>query len=881
MQLRTTSINNFLIIFILFTQVILAQAGTYYNSIDPNASSFVTDLENRIRNPYTRVSYDQFDETNIANFASIDNGNGTRSVFCVYSHFEYIYSGTFTWLPLSREHTFCHSWQPGYPSTSLNEYSDQYHLFPTHQDGANGVRSNHPLGNVQNVISTFLEGTYGTDINGNLVYEPRDEHKGDAARALLYMPLRYNGINGYDWTFNWLNNTRLPSLGEADQDLTTLIQWHKQDPPDKWEVDRNNYVQSVQQNRNPFVDHPEYVNYINFNDLSKLNPTYAVEPSNYVTNFTGIAGTSTIQFAWIDAVGPQLPSNYLLVVYDRNNYFLPIDGETYPDDGSLADGKAVVNIEYSGLNAFGFTNLTSNTVYYASIFSYNGTGALTNYKIDGNFPIASVLFNGTLAIEPTNYVTNFSAGTITTSSIQTTWTDALPGTQVPSGYLMLANKTGVFTDPVDGIMYADDTNLADGSATVNINYSAADNYTFSGLTASTTYYFKIYSYNGNPGQLNYKTDGVVPSLNVQTSANTGGGIYSDLIISEYIEGSSNNKAIEIFNGTSSSIDLAAGSYKLEFYFNGSTSPLTTINLVGTVAIGNVFVVASSSASQPILNVTNQTSSSSFYNGDDAVVLKKGNVIVDVIGQVGFDPGSEWGTGLVSTADNTLRRKVTVTQGDTNPDDVFDPATEWNGFAIDTFDDLGQYEGILPVELVAFSGKVVGKNVILNWETATELNNYGFDIERSVTNDNWVNIGFVPGSGNSNSYKHYNFVDSDIQSGNYVYRLKQIDNDGIFEYSTAIEIFVSDPDNFVLYQNSPNPFNPSTMIRYELPVDGFVSLKVFDVLGNEVATLVNEDKTAGVYELQFSISNLQLGSGVYFYRVQVGNFIDTKKMILMK
>ena len=111
------------------------------------------------------------------------------------------------------------------------------------------------------------------------------------------MPIRYNGINGYDWTFNWLNNTRLPSLGEADQDLATLIQWHKQDPPDKWEVDRNNYIQSIQQNRNPFVDHPEYVNYINFNDLTKYNPVYAIEPTNYVTNFSAASTLSLIHIS--------------------------------------------------------------------------------------------------------------------------------------------------------------------------------------------------------------------------------------------------------------------------------------------------------------------------------------------------------------------------------------------------------------------------------------------------------------------------------------------------------------------------------------------------------------------------------------------------------
>ncbi len=881
----TFSATSILIYFLLVTDLIFGQAGTYYDAINISSSNFITDIENRIRSPYTQISYDQFDETNIANFASIDNGNGTRSVFCVYSHYEYIYSGTFTWLPMSREHTFCHSWQPGYPSESLPEYSDQHHLFPTHQDGANGPRSNHPLGIVNSVTSTFLEGKLGTDINGNTVYEPRDEHKGDAARALLYMPIRYNGINGYDWTFNWLNNTRLPSLAqpEGPQDLATLIQWHKQDPPDKWEVDRNNYIQSIQQNRNPFVDHPEYVNYINFNDLIKVNPIYAAEPTNYVTIFSASVLESSINFSWTDAAaGTQAPSDYLLIVYNRNNYFLPIDGEVYTTDNDLSDGKAVINISFSDVDSYELTGLTNNTTYYGTIFSYNGSGASTNYKVNETFPVSSVLFNGTLAIEPTNHVTNFSSGTITSSLIQTTWTDALPGTQTPTGYLLLANTTGLFSTPPDGTAYSDDTNLADGSAMVNIQYSSVDNYSFTGLLSNKTYYFKIFPYDGITTQINYKTDETVPILNAQTSSG-GGGSLTELLISEYVEGSSNNKAIEIYNGTSAAVDLFTGGYKLEFYFNGSTSASTNIFLTGTVAAGNVFIVASASASTPILNVANQTSSSSFFNGNDAVVLKKGTAIIDVIGQVGFDPDTEWGTGLISTGDNTIRRIESITLGDTNPDDVFIPSAEWTGYDNDTFDDLGIFGDPLPVELSSFYANVIGSKVLLDWETATENNNYGFDIERKIKDalntERWINIGFVTGNGNSNSPVHYNFIDQDVQAGKYLYRLKQIDFNGTYEYSKYIEIEVASPDKFVLNQNYPNPFNPSTKISYSISERSNASLKIFNLLGSQVVELFNGEIEAGSYDINFNAINLP--SGIYFYRLQAGNYVETKKMILLK
>ncbi|NET03131.1 MAG: endonuclease [Symploca sp. SIO2B6] len=167
----------------------------------------------------------------------------------------------------------------------------------------------------------------------------------------------------------------------------------------------------------------------------------------------------------------------------------------------------------------------------------------------------------------------------------------------------------------------------------------------------------------------------------------------DLFISEYVEGSSNNKAIEIFNGTGAAIDLAAEGYTLEFYFNGNTSPSTTINLSGTITNNDVFVVADNDAAQAILNVADQTSTSNFFNGDDAIVLRKGGAsgaILDVIGQIGTDPGSQWGSGLTSTQNNTLRRQSSIVAGDTNPDDAFDPALEWDGFAQDTFDGLGSH-----------------------------------------------------------------------------------------------------------------------------------------------------------------------------------------------
>lgn len=165
---------------------------------------------------------------------------------------------------------------------------------------------------------------------------------------------------------------------------------------------------------------------------------------------------------------------------------------------------------------------------------------------------------------------------------------------------------------------------------------------------------------------------------------------AELFFSEYIEGSSYNKALEIYNGTGAAIDLNAGKYAVQMFMNGNISAGLTVNLTGTVTNGDVFVLAHSSAAAVILDQADQTAGGSWYNGNDAVALVKNGVIIDVIGQIGVDPGDEWGSGLTGTKDNTLRRKSPVCAGDANGGDAFDPALEWDGLAVDTFDGLGNH-----------------------------------------------------------------------------------------------------------------------------------------------------------------------------------------------
>jgi len=191
------------------------------------------------------------------------------------------------------------------------------------------------------------------------------------------------------------------------------------------------------------------------------------------------------------------------------------------------------------------------------------------------------------------------------------------------------------------------------------------------------------------------------------------------------------------------------------------------------------------------------------------------------------------------------------------------------------------DGVFPVELASFDGLLNGNNVELRWRTETEVNNYGFEIERSSDRIIWSNIGFVPGHGNSNSPNDYVFTDKDkfIPSGTIYYRLKQEDIDGKFEYSNVIKLEYKVPSDPILSQNYPNPFNPTSVIEYTLPTDGFVSLKVYDILGREVTALVNEKQNAGKHSVNFN--GASLASGIYFYVLKTDNFVLSKKMNLIK
>jgi hypothetical protein len=192
----------------------------------------------------------------------------------------------------------------------------------------------------------------------------------------------------------------------------------------------------------------------------------------------------------------------------------------------------------------------------------------------------------------------------------------------------------------------------------------------------------------------------------------------------------------------------------------------------------------------------------------------------------------------------------------------------------------QLSAIIPVELTSFTFSADGNDITLSWGTATETNNYGFEIERKYGEAGWQKIGFVTGYGTTTEPRKYFYNDTKLNPGTYYYRIKQIDLNGIFNYyELGTEVKVETPEVFNLAQNYPNPFNPSTRIDYSIAKAADVQLIIFNSIGEEIRVVVNEYKQPGNYVVNFDAKSLS--SGVYFYKLIAGEFISVRKMLLIK
>jgi hypothetical protein len=330
-----------------------------------------------------------------------------------------------------------------------------------------------------------------------------------------------------------------------------------------------------------------------------------------------------------------------------------------------------------------------------------------------------------------------------------------------------------------------------------------------------------------------------------------------------------------------------------------------------VVSGNIF-----NSTGGILRLTgSQTESGSIYSGNiqlfELIIETEGNLLLDQETDLVKIAGNL--SNYNSSLDNV---EGTLNLNGTNPQSIYSESTPaststlvkemivGNSSGVELLNDLGvdksfslsgsglmilneytlfvnslPYSGPLPVELNYFSAIVNGSNVQLKWKTESEVNNFGFEILRSSENNKWIKIGFVSGSGNSNSPKSYSFSDNNVERGIHSYKLKQIDNDGLFSYSKIVEVEIGLAKEYKLEQNYPNPFNPNTLISFSLPEAGFVKIKLYNLLGEEIKILLNDFREAGVHQLTFNAVDLE--SGIYLYQLETSGFNQVRKMILLK
>ncbi|MFH1525179.1 MAG: lamin tail domain-containing protein, partial [Bacteroidota bacterium] len=460
------------------------------------------------------------------------------------------------------------------------------------------------------------------------------------------------------------------------------------------------------------------------------------------------------------------------------------------------------------------------------------------------------------------------------TAMDLTWTDATGGT-LPDGYLIKGSSTSyvAIVDPVDGTAESDGgllKNIAQGTQSGTIN----------NLSASTTYYFKIFPYTNSGSNINYKTDGTIPQASSTTNGTptivineihadpdpTGGDANGDGSVDI-----GDDEFVELVNIGEASLDIS----------NWTISDAIGVKHTfpsSTIIPANESIVVFGGGTPTNIPGTSQVASSgslNLNNTEDDVILKNTSGDVVQIYTYGTEGGDNQSIARSPNLTGSFVKHLTIATNSV----LFSPGKN------------NENNSPLPVTLTSFTAEMEDGKVLLNWETATELNNYGFSVERNSVslNNDWTEIGFVPGSGNSNSPKQYSLADENPPSAELKYRLKQIDFNGKFEYydliaevDATIPTSVDEgslPTDYALFQNYPNPFNPRTVIKFQVPSSKFVKLQVYDMLGREIQTLVDEYKPQGVYEVSFDASSLT--SGLYFYKLTAGNFVQTKKLVLLK
>lgn len=721
--------NKLMALLLIGFSMVFAQ-GTYYNGIDPNSPSFIATLSAKLIQR-TNNSY-----TGFKSWAQENEAASNGKVYCVYT------AQDVTTI-FNREHTWCASWMPTNPADDSGfEYADYHNLLPT-LIAANSARGNYPFGKVVTVGNYNVGGSkLGTDGNGKTVFEPRDPHKGDAARILLYMAVCYNGYQGSNWSIGNLS---------AGQNVDILLQWHQQDPPDAWEQAINEKVFAKQGNRNPFIDHPEWTNYINFTNLTYVPQNPAAEPTNYPTNFA--AGTITdnsLQVNWTDAAaGTQAPSGYLIQLKSVNSFTLPTDGFPVSDDTDMADGSVSINIAYNNPDTYLFNNLSSGTNYYARIYSYNTNGGNINYKTDGTVPTLTSSTTG--VANPAS----FSATPVSQTKINLNWQKNSYG----DGVILAYSPTATFGIPQNGTAYNVGEPINGGGTVIYAGTGTI--FSHDTLTAAKTYFYKVWSKN----TANTYSGGLTKSA---TTTSGGGGTTE--VISENFGNFTDSNSTDI-SGSLDTYTQTPGWTGTKIFPENGEAKLGSSSVQGTIIT-------------PTLNLSSG----------------KGNTTLT------FD----------------LRKYGT----DNSTIKVFHAA---NGT---TFTQVGSD--------IAVPAETANQSVVITGGTASSK----------------IKIAALSAS----ACRFY------------------LDNIVVKTNTTSILDENSQLKSSLLVSNYPNPFNPSTTISFNLNNNQEIKLTVYNVRGGRVHSQIKAC-AAGENSIKWDADNLP--AGIYIYNIEADGHILSGKMSLIK
>ena len=633
----------------------------------------------------------------------------------------------------------------------------------------------------------------------------------------------------------------------------------------------------------------------------------------------------------------------------------PADGSSYSANTAFGSGAQIGSGNFVAYNGSGdsvvITNLEGGETYYASVFGYNGGGTVSNYRTpsaavdsftipyaeNSPLPGTALSFNGTNNSVAVNALTNLSGDSLTIeywfkgNNLQSAVRQQNGGSYIVAGWNNSGTKVHILSN--------------DGTQTsgLPVGASAEDgNWHHIALTwkRNTTDGFKTYldgnivaqrnssntpisnmnvaTYFGSFGGTGEFTNGMLDEIRIWKAERSTeqireymhrrlSGVQQGLVAYFQFNEGSGSTATDSIHGYVGTLNNSPAWQTSTVPFGAGTSTTVSSFQSGTAGCSDLTLITTEQFDEPVALVYTKIPAlpNRLPEGYSSLV-GNGYCILSAFGNAGtFSTQMKFtfGSSILDSRDDMFPSGVRLFRRESNSDGAwteigsadsakseagevwFSGVTSFSQFAV------VEDEQLLPVELTSFTAASVRLNAELKWKTATEVNNYGFDVERkslstvSLTGKGtkgWSRVGFVEGAGISNSPKEYSFLDKNLRAGTYAYRLKQIDKEGKFIYTYSVELEIgAAPLQFQLSQNYPNPFNPMTTIEFTLAEDGLTTLKVFDLLGREVASLLNNEvMKAGMYHQVF-FNGARFASGIYFARLESNGKYLLKKMLLVK